>query len=119
MTTTLSQNFKTNQRLRRTIMRRVWYAYTLSIVLRPALALGFVFGASAIAFWRLVSISSIIENILRVQVGQLPHYTVDALSQADIAALVAFIGLAFVATTVMVRMVRGLLEVHHPYTIAR
>ncbi len=100
-------------------MRRVWYAYTLSIVLQPALLLGFVFGASAIAFWRLVSISSIIENILRVQVGQLPAYTANALTQADIAALIAFCGLAVVAGTVTVRMVIGLLAVHRTYTIAR
>lgn len=119
MTTTLSQNFKSNRRLRRAIMRRVWYVYTLSIVLQPALLLGFIFGASAVAFWRLVSISSIIDNVLQVQVGQLPSYTVAALTQADIAALMAFCGLAVVASIVTLRMVVGLLAFHKTYTMAR
>ena len=95
-------------------MRRVWYVFFLSLMLRPALAMGMVFGASAIAFWQLVSIASIIENILNVQVGQLPTYTADALIQADLAALLAFSGLLFVTLFVVVRALAQFVTVTSP-----
>ena len=78
------------KKLRRAIMRRIWYAYTLSIVLRPAAAQGFLFGASVIGFWKLVSVSSIIHNVLQVKLGELPLYVVQALIQAHVLALIAF-----------------------------
>lgn len=93
-------------------MRRVWYVFALSIILRPALVFGFVFGASAIAFWRLASITSIIENLLRVEVGELPLYTVTAFVQADLWSLLAFVGLVLAGSVVVVRMGRGLLATH-------
>jgi hypothetical protein len=104
---TLENQFKRSLALRRVVMRRVWYVYALSIMLRPAVVLGFVFGASAIAFWRLVSITSIVENLLRVEIGQLPWYTTHAFLQADTAALLAFLGLAGVSFVVIFRFVKN------------
>lgn len=87
---TLRQEFAKSEALRRRIMRRVWYAFTLSIVLRPALALGFLFGGSVIAFWKLVSISSIIENLLTVQVGQTPAFVLGALTDTEVVTAAVF-----------------------------
>ncbi|MFM2339592.1 MAG: hypothetical protein RLZZ360_228 [Candidatus Parcubacteria bacterium] len=101
---TLQSQFAKSRSLRRAVMRRVWYVFMVSLILRPALVLGFVFGASAIAFWRLVSITSIVENFLQVQVGHLPTYVGTALMQADTTALLAFIGLCIVAMIVCGQM---------------
>ena len=78
------------KKLRRAIMRRVWYAYGLSTVLRPAAVQGFLFGASVIGFWKLVSVTSIIHNVLQVKLGELPLYVLQALLQAHVLALFAF-----------------------------
>jgi hypothetical protein len=117
--TSLSNTFTQQRRLRRAIMRRVWYVFFLSLMLRPALALGVVFGASAIAFWQLVSISSIIENVLAVQVGQLPTYTVSALGQADTAALLAFSGLFLVTSIVVLRALAQFVHLTNPAEATR
>ncbi|MCU0678804.1 MAG: hypothetical protein MUF19_04500 [Candidatus Pacebacteria bacterium] len=115
---TLQTQLQKSRRLRQVVMRRVWYAFALSIVLRPAIVFGFLFGASAVAFWRLASITSIIENLLRVQLGELPRYTATALTQADTWSLVAFLGLMVAGTIVLTRMVVGLLATN-PWRLAR
>lgn len=89
-------------------MRRVYYAYGLSIVFRPALVLGVAFGASAIAFWRLVSISSIFENLMNVRLGEMPWYVSGALKQADVMALLAFLVLCGIGTVIMLRLLATL-----------
>lgn len=108
----LQTEFAKSLRLRRAIMRRVWYTFVLSIILRPALLLGAVFGGSAIAFWKLVSITSIIENTLRIELGHLPTFVSTALWQADTAALIAFLGLCFVGGIILVRLISGLSVSH-------
>ncbi len=105
---TLHMQFKKSRHLRRRIMRRVWYAYMLSTLLRPALVMGFVFGVSIIAFWRLVSITSIAENLLNVQLGALPRYIAGALAQADTLALLAFIGLTAGLLSIIARLLVAL-----------
>ncbi len=106
---TLQTQFDKSRKLRQAVMRRVWYVFVLSIVLRPALIFGFVFGASAIAFWRLASITSIIQNLLTVEVGDLPWYAADAFMQADTWSLLAFVGLMIAGSVMVIQMSRGLL----------
>ena len=77
-------------RLRRAIMRRIWYAYGISVVLSRAALQGFLFGASMIGFWKLVSVTSIINNVLATKLGELPLYVLHALIQAHVLALLAF-----------------------------
>ncbi|MFN3693347.1 MAG: hypothetical protein ACK4SL_04650 [Candidatus Paceibacteria bacterium] len=113
---TLQTEFAKSRRLRRAVMRRVWYVFALSIVLRPAMLLGAIFGASAIAFWKLVSITSIVENFLQVEVGRLPTYVSAALLQADTAALLAFLGLTIVALIVVGQMVAILIGTYRMRT---
>ncbi len=94
---TLQQQFSNQKSRRRMLMRRVWYTFALSLIVRPSFVAGFAFGASAIAFWRLVSITSIVENFLATEVGQIPHYIWGSLAQADTAALLAFMVLTIVS----------------------
>ena len=84
-------------------MRRVYYAYTLSIVLSQNTVLGFLFGASVIGFWKLVSVTSIINNILSTRVGELPSYSYHALVQAHTLALLAFGVIVFTILSVGIK----------------
>ena len=113
---TLQNQFAKSRRLRRAVMRRVWYVFALSIVLRPAIVLGAIFGASAIAFWKLVSITSIVENFLQVEVGHLPTYVSEALIKADATALFAFLGLTIVAMIVVGQMAAALMTTYRTRT---
>ncbi|MBY0538537.1 hypothetical protein K2P47_04045 [Patescibacteria group bacterium] len=79
-----------SQKMRNAIMRRVWYTYVLSVAIRPSTAWGIAFGASVIGFWRLVSITSIVQNFLNVPIGQVPTYVLQSMMQAEFLALIAF-----------------------------
>ena len=87
------------QKLRNAIMRRVWYTYALSIVLRQSTVLGLAFGASVIGFWKLVSITSIVQNFLDVPIGQAPQFIVTSMMQAEMLALLAFGVIVFTVLT--------------------
>ncbi len=108
---TLREQFAIEGAMRRRIMRRVWYAFTLSILLRPALVLGFLFGASVIAFWKLASITSIINNILNVRIGEVPSYVTNSLISADTASLIVFsiiVTVGVVASLKALKYLKGL-----------
>lgn len=85
-------------------MRRVYYAYSLSILLTPVTLWGFAFGASVIGFWKLVSVMSIITNLLSVRVGEVPNFALSALSHAETMTLVAFGIIVFTILSVGVRV---------------
>lgn len=68
--------------LRRRIMRRVWYSYSLRVVLAKETLQGFAFGFSLALFFSLVSVSSIIKNLLAIKVGTVPEYLWQALLQS-------------------------------------
>ncbi len=85
----LNQN-QADMALRRAIMRRVLYTYTLSLMVRQSTVWGLAFGASVIGFWKLVSITSIVQNFLSVPVGNVPMYILNSLMQAEMIALLAF-----------------------------
>lgn len=87
-------------------MRRVWYTYLLSVFGRGSTVLGFLFGASVIGLWKLVSLTSIASNVLNVRVGQLPSYIVESLLQAEMLALLAFGIIVFTILTLGIRLPR-------------
>jgi hypothetical protein len=60
--------------IKRRIMLRVWYAYALSLTKNPFMLAGLVFGASVTLFVNLVSVPSIIMNLLDVRLGSVPEY---------------------------------------------
>ncbi len=85
-------------------MRRVWYAYVLSVAIRPSTAWGIAFGASVIGFWKLVSITSIVQNFLNVPIGQAPSYILQSMMQAEFLALMAFGIIVFTVLSVGVKV---------------
>ena len=100
---TYNQN-KATLALRRAIMRRIWYTYTLSLMLRQSSVWGLAFGASVIGFWKLVSITSIIQNFLNIPVGHVPMYIVNSLLQAEMIALIAFGVIVFTILSVGIKI---------------
>ncbi len=93
-----------NLALRRAIMRRVWYTYTLSLMVRQSTVWGLAFGASVIGFWKLVSITSIVQNFLSVPVGNVPMYILNSLLQAETIALIAFGIIVFTILSVGIKV---------------
>ena len=93
-----------SQKLHAAIMRRVWYTYALSLTLRQSTVWGLAFGASVIGFWKLVSITSIIQNFLNVPVGKAPAYILQSMMQAEFLALVAFGIIVFTILSVGIRI---------------
>lgn len=81
-------------------MRRVYYTYALSTALRQSTVWGIAFGASVIGFWKLVSVTSIIQNFLNVPVGQAPTYVLQSMMQAESLALIAFGVIVFTVLSV-------------------
>lgn len=68
--------------LQRRIMRRVWYSYGLSVLVSRATVRGFALGFSAVLFIELVSIPSILANLLTVKVGLVPEYVWQSIVQS-------------------------------------
>lgn len=60
--------------LQQKIMRRVWYSYFFSIVISRETLRGFLVGGSGMVLIGLVSVQSIIQNLLAVQLGEVPVY---------------------------------------------
>ena len=85
-------------------MRRVWYTYALSIMVRQSTVWGAAFGASVIGFWKLVSITSIVQNFLNVPIGQAPTYVLQSMVQAESLALIAFGIIVFTVLSVGVKV---------------
>lgn len=98
----MNQNIK-QTKLKKAIMRRIWYVYSISVVLSKNTAWGFLFGASVIGFWKLVSVTSIINNFLSIRVGEIPAYSYHALMQAHTLALLAFGIIVFTVLSVGIK----------------
>lgn len=60
--------------IRRRIMVRVWYSYLITMTTNSAALVGLVLGASLALFFKLVSVSSILHNLLEVRLGSVPEY---------------------------------------------
>jgi hypothetical protein len=101
------------QKLRNAIMRRIWYTYLVSLLVRSSTVWGMAFGASVIGFWKLVSITSIVQNFLNVPVGQAPKYVLESMMQAEFLALFAFGIIVFTLLSVGVKVTLPVLTRTH------
>lgn len=115
---TLTEQFKRHRALRARIMRRVWYAYVLSVVIRPAAGLGVLLGASAVALWQLVSLSSIIHNFLAVPVGQVPQFLSAAVAGAEFAVVASCAVMVCVSIVILLRVLARVLVAISPRLIS-
>jgi predicted phage tail protein len=68
--------------IQKTIMRRVYYSYTLSFVSEPMLWQGFVLGASVALFGRLTHVASIGRNFAHTSVENAPAFIFNSFANA-------------------------------------
>lgn len=68
--------------LQKNIMRRVYYAYALSIAGHSMLWRGIFLGAAAVLLAKWLHVASIFSNFLSVPVGNVPQYIANALLNA-------------------------------------
>lgn len=87
---------KNIKQLNRNIMRRVYYAYTLRIITDPLRVYGFIMGISLIFMMQFVSVPSIINNLMQIEVGAVPHYAYNAFTTTESWTLV-FLGVIIFA----------------------
>ena len=59
--------------VKRRIMFRVWLSYLIGLANLSAFA-GLVFGSSVVLLFRIVSVPSILTNLLEVRLGAVPQY---------------------------------------------
>jgi hypothetical protein len=83
--------------IQKTVMRRVWRMYIISIMRNPATMVGVLTVMSGALFARLVFVEQVVHNALATEVGQLPSFVASALLQADAPSLAAFAMLCFSA----------------------
>lgn len=63
-----------NASVQKAIMRRVYYAYALSIAAHPMMWRGVFLGAAALLLAQWLHVASIFKNFLSVPVGSVPQY---------------------------------------------
>ncbi len=81
--------------LQQKIMRRIYYAYLLRLVLSPGVSHGFFMLAMLIALTYFVSIGNVIQNLLNVPVGHVGTFTYNALTNTDAWTLLILGGIIF------------------------
>lgn len=96
--------------IKRRIMLRVWYSYIISLIANPVAGVGFVFGASISLFFKLFSVSSLIHNLLAVQLGSVPLYIwqtlVSIVYRGEFLKLISLV-LIVVSLVYLRRLLRG------------
>jgi hypothetical protein len=104
------------KKIQSAIMRRVWYTYAVSLMLRQSTVWGLAFGASVIGFWKLVSITSIVQNFLNVPIGQAPTYVLQSMMQAEVLALIAFGIIVFTVLSVGIKITFPVVTREHKFS---
>lgn len=92
---------KINQ-LQKNIMRRVYYAYALRIVLHPLVVHGVLFAIAIYGLSVVLHVASIINNLRSIPVGKLDTYIFNAFMHAEFLTFV-FMGLG-IFTLLSLRM---------------
>lgn len=78
---------KTINKLRRDIMRRVYFAFALRLLKHPLTTHGVVLVVAGFILARLVHVAAIYQNILNVRIGDLGNYLYFTLVRADAVTL--------------------------------
>jgi len=92
---------KINQ-IQKNIMRRVYYAYTLRIVLHPLVIHAALFAVAIYGLSVVLHVASIIKNLRAIPVGNLDTYIYNAFMNAEFFTFV-FIGIG-IMTLLSLRM---------------
>lgn len=91
--------------LRRTIMRRVYYAYAIRSITHPIFVHTLAFGLCFLALSQVISIPDIWANIMEVKVGELAGYLWHALVTTRTLTLLLLGVMAFITLSLLWRMV--------------
>lgn len=87
-------------------MRRIYYAYAISLLGNPAFLHGMFTGVLFIAFTYFVSIPNVLRNILDVPVGQVTGYLFAALLKTEVWTLIILGLLIFTLLSLRIRLTR-------------
>jgi hypothetical protein len=75
-------NISTAKALRRRIMRRVWYAYTLSLTAQPLFWHGIALGGGVMLLAELIWVQRVVASFLETPVGDAPAWLWGRVSEA-------------------------------------
>lgn len=88
-----------NNTIKKSVMRRVYYTYALSVCCNYIALAGVVFAVSLHSFAQLVHVAKVWENFLSVPVGRAPGHILRVLSHGDFLTLLS---LALVTASILV-----------------
>ena len=97
---------KEMHKLRRQIMRRIYYAYAIGVVASPVTIHGMAFAVALAIFAQQVHFASIIHNMMSTQLGQLPSFAFNAIARGEVVTLFALGVLIFIGLSMPWRLVR-------------
>ena len=81
-------------------MRRIYYAYAISLSKNPAFLKGMAFSVSLGIFAELVHVASLINNLMQTQLGNIPTFVFHAFARGEWLTIMAVGVMAFVALSV-------------------
>ncbi len=84
-------------KLKRRIMRKVYYTFATRIVRHPITLQVGLFTAALFVFADMVHVSKVIENLLQTSVGSMPTFVLNALMRGEVLTLIAIGVMVFVA----------------------
>jgi len=104
-------------KLQRNIMRRVYYAFGLSIVSHTMFWQGMFLSVAAALLAHWLHVASIINNVLAVPVGQTPHYVLGsvfgALTHGEVLTVLTLLAAGAIGLASLWRLGRAL-TLQHP-----
>jgi len=84
-----------NNQLQRNIMRRVYYAYTLRMVMHPIVVNGVLFGTALVIFAQMVHVARVVEAFQSLPLMSIPTYIINTLSHGELLTLASIATMAF------------------------
>lgn len=98
--------------IEKTVMRRVYYSYGLSLF-GSAFWQGAVLGAAIATFGRLTHVAAIAKNFLDVPIGQVPGYVTDTFINAITHGELLTVLVLLLAVMLSISFVRRIYRVRH------
>lgn len=85
-------------------MRRIYVAYAKRLATHEVTLQVGLFVLALLVFAKLVHVASVIDNLLRVEVGKLPAYVWATVSQGEVLTLIAIGTMMFIALSIPLRL---------------
>lgn len=96
----------TNKQLRRAIMRRVYYAYGISLMVHPMLWHGIALSISVALFGKLVHVAMLIHNLLEIKVSAVPQFVLNAFMRGEVLTIAVVGVMVFTLLSVQWQFIR-------------